>query len=74
METCPMTNLTTEHQATPSTVSAASAATLAEHSDARWADWQRRGDDQDERLRRRFWIIASVIAAGLLVWLLVTSA
>jgi hypothetical protein len=66
-----MTNLaTTTNEAT----SRSSAATLAEHSDARWADWQRRGVERDELRSRRVWIIGSIIGAGLVTWLLVTLA
>ena len=67
-----MTNLTTPTNRTSPARALASAATMAEHSEARWADWQRRGTQRDDAGLRRAWIIASVIGAGLVAWLLVT--
>jgi hypothetical protein len=54
------------------TVHAASTEVRAEHSDARWADWQRRGAAQDDATKRRALIIASVVGVGILTWLVVT--
>ena len=68
-----MTNLTTTNQPADFARSPASAATVAEHSDSRWADWQRRGVERDELRQRRMWIVASVIGAGLVGWLLVMA-
>jgi hypothetical protein len=56
------------------TARAASAETKAEHSDARWADWQRRGGANDDATRRRSRIIAAVMGAGLVAWLVFTLA
>ena len=67
-----MANLTSENIATPPDRLRSSAATLVEHSDARWADLQRRGTDRDETRQRRLWIIASIIGSGLMAWLLLT--
>jgi hypothetical protein len=67
-----MTNLATNTET--SSPSRASAVTLAEHSDARWADWQRRGVERDGLRSRRTWIIGSIIGVGLVTWLLVTLA
>ena len=52
----------------------ASAETEAEHSNARWADWQRRGDVKDLARNRRVWIIGSVVAAGVVAWLVAALA
>ena len=67
-----MTSLTTTHNESTLAGSPASAATMAEDADARWADWQRRGVGRDELRLRRMWIVASIVGAGLVAWLLVT--
>jgi hypothetical protein len=69
-----MTDLSTTTTNDTSSPSRASAATLAEHSDARWADWQRRDLERDDLRSRRTWIIGSIIGAGLVIWLLVSFA
>ena len=67
-----MTNLTTPNTRVSSATQPASAETMAEHSEARWADWQRRGVARDDARSHRTWIIAAVVGAGLIAWLLVT--
>ena len=35
--------------------------------------WQREGVQEDQVRRRRFWMIAGVIAAGAILWLVATT-
>jgi hypothetical protein len=50
-----------------------SAETKAEHDNAHWASVTEKGAQEDQDRRRRFWIIASVIVAGAVIWLVTTT-
>jgi len=50
-----------------------SAETKAEHEAARWASLAEKGVQEDQVRRRRFWMIASVIVAGAIIWLATTT-
>ena len=50
-----------------------SAETRAEHENARWASVAEKGVQEDQVRRRRFWMIASVIVAGAIIWLVTTT-
>jgi hypothetical protein len=43
-----------------------------ESSDERWIRWTARGVSRDRLVKRRFQIIACVIAVGITAWVLVT--
>ena len=47
--------------------------TKAEHENARWASLAEKGVQEDQVRRRRFWMIASVIVAGAIIWLVTTT-
>ena len=49
------------------------AETKAEHEAARWASLAEKGVQEDQVRRRRFWMIAGVIAAGAIIWLVATT-
>jgi hypothetical protein len=51
----------------------ASAETKAEHENARWASLAEKGVQEEQVRRRRFWMIASVIVAGAILWLVATN-
>jgi hypothetical protein len=50
-----------------------SAETRAEHENAHWASVAEKGVQDEEARRRRFWMIASVIVAGAIIWLAATT-
>ena len=50
-----------------------SAETRAEHENAHWASVGEKGAQSEHARRIRFWIIASVITAGAVIWLVGTS-
>ena len=50
-----------------------SAETKAEHDNAHWASVTERGVEEEHARRRRFWMIASVISAGAIIWLAATT-
>ena len=56
----------------PTNHAAAMAAVRAENSDSRWARWTTAGAQHDSMNRRSGWLIASIVAAGTLTWLLTT--
>ena len=49
------------------------AAAKAESSDSRWARWTTAGAQHDSMDRRGGWVIAGVVTAGMLTWLLATN-
>jgi hypothetical protein len=67
-----MTHLTSSPPLPKRDHAPASAAVLAENSDARWADWLRRGVERDHTRRARMGLIAGVIAVGIGSWLFLT--
>jgi hypothetical protein len=50
-----------------------SAETRAEHENAHWASVGEKGVQEEQSRRKRFWMIASVIAAGAIIWLIATT-
>ena len=68
-----MTPSGTPEREKPSHAQQASAETKAEHSDARWASWAEKGAQEAQVSRRRSWMIASVIVAGAVIWLIATN-
>ena len=50
-----------------------SAETRAEHDNAHWASVSEKGAQDEEARRRRFWMIASVVVAGAIIWLAATT-
>jgi len=50
-----------------------SAETRAEHENAHWASVGEKGAQEEQVRRRRFWMIASVILAGAIIWLVATT-
>ena len=50
-----------------------SAETRAEHDAAHWASIGEKGAQDDQSSRRRIWMIASVIIAGGVIWLIATT-
>jgi hypothetical protein len=50
-----------------------SAETKAEHDNAHWASVAEKGTQDEQARRRRFWMIASVIVAGAIIWLVTTT-
>jgi len=50
-----------------------SAETRAEHENAHWASVGEKGAQEEQVRRRRFWMIASVIVAGAIIWLVATT-
>ena len=50
-----------------------SAEARAEHENAHWAGVTEKGVQDDQARRRRFWMIASVIVAGAIIWLVATT-
>ena len=50
-----------------------SAETRAEHDNAHWASVAEKGVEEEQSRRRRFWMIASVITAGAIIWLAATT-
>ena len=50
-----------------------SAETRTEHENAHWASVGEKGAQEEQVRRRRFWMIASVIVAGAVLWLIGTT-
>jgi hypothetical protein len=52
---------------------AASSQVKAEQSNSRWDRWTISTQQHDSVGRRGYWLIASVVAAGMLTWLVATA-